>query len=183
MPVSPESVVERALFDTICAFSSGSRSKSKKNKKRKQVSKNVYKAQELDDGSITIVVDKQGDTDVDATELLLQMQIPAFLKFCSSKPNSRNTALFTEKIASILNFCRNSMLDLLDQLGESRIEAAKIFSRTVVSTERFDKIKARYVSMYLSMYLSIYLSVYLSIYLSIYLLDLLRRGYLSRSLS
>lgn len=144
MPISSESVVERALFDTICAFSSGTRSKSKKNKKRKQISKNVYKVQELDDGSITIVVDKQGDTDVDATELLLQMQIPAFLKFCSTKPDSRNTVLFTEKIASVLNFCRNSMLDLLEQLGESRIEAAKILSRTVVSTERFDKIKARF---------------------------------------
>lgn len=157
LPTTPSSLIERALFDAVCAFTSGTRALRGKNSfgKKKRPLKNTFKVQIDHDGNYDIVLRKEnGDnetsssssssSDAEALELLNSMQISAFLRFCQTRPDSKLMSLFSEKIASILNYIRHSMADLVDQLGESRIETAKGFSKEAISVERFDKLRARY---------------------------------------
>ena len=90
-----------------------------------------------------IIEEQQGSSYADAGELLTGFQIPAFLKFCRSKPEAKMATFFTEKIASILNFYRVSMQDILDQLGESRMDAAKAISKASVATNRLGLVRSR----------------------------------------
>jgi chromosome segregation ATPase len=103
LPDSVEANVERALFDTICAFSAGLRgedsqqlSKTNSRSKRKVVrSKGSYKLFTAADGRVDIVVE---GADVDAGELLMNLQLPSFLKFIQSRPSDKIPKMFTEKV-------------------------------------------------------------------------------------
>lgn len=152
IPNSPESAIERALFDITCAFSSGVRSKPKgpKGSRRKKGSvKSVYRVQQDEhEGTCDIVVatdENPANYDADAAEMLNGLQIPAFLKFAVSRPTSKLFVIFAEKIASMLNFFRASIVDLLEDISDSRMEVAKSMSKTAVSNSRFDQIRDRFV--------------------------------------
>ncbi len=152
IPHSPESAIERALFDITCAFSSGVRSKSKgvKGSRRKKGSlKSVYRVQQDEhEGTCDIVVTPDESTnnyDADAAEMLNGLQIPAFLKFAVSRPTSKLFIIFSEKIASMLNFFRATIVDLLEDISDSRMEIARSISKTTVSSNRFDQIRDRFV--------------------------------------
>lgn len=106
VPSSAEAMVERKLFDAVCAFSLGTRveydgegpngSPMKTKPKRRPIKlKGVYKISQTPDNRVDIYVE---DGDVDAAELLASLQIPAFLKFVQSRPADKIPKLFTEKV-------------------------------------------------------------------------------------
>lgn len=147
-PMTTEALVERSIFDTVCAFSSGARSHvpkgTSKTKKKTTPKKNAFKTILGEDGFAEIIIDeKEGASHADANELLTGFQIPAFLRFCRSKPEAKMATYFTEKIASILNFYRMSMQDILDQLGESRMDSAKAISKASVAINRVGQVRSK----------------------------------------
>ena len=148
VPNTAEALVERRLFDAICAFSLGSRvdeqgdiSPGKRGTKRNPIKlKGIFKVADLKSGMVDIYVD---DGDIDAGELLASLQIPAFLKFAQSRPAEKLPKLFTEKMVNILNFSRRTVHDFLEQLGDARIQLGKLQSKVSVSWERVARIRER----------------------------------------
>lgn len=78
------------------------------------------------------------DDTVDASDMLIGLQIPAFLKFCHKKPAGKMYQLFVEKLVSILNHYRSNSAYLMEELSVSRIKAANLVSRADVALARHD---------------------------------------------
>lgn len=91
-----------------------------------------FKAVLGDDGSMEIRVDgpamappsgpnkaapAKGEEEVEAEEILTALQMASFLKFSQGRPEERLPLLFTEKLASVLNFHRLHHRDCIEQLG------------------------------------------------------------------
>ena len=146
LPTSVESYVERALFDTICAFSSGNKSAMYRQKKKGETGlTNLFKVKLADDGVLLIEANSTDvDIEVEARELLTGMQINPFLRFCQTRPPSKSSALFTEKIASVLNLSRNRIQEVVEQLGDTRMEVARAAARSTVSMERVQRLRERF---------------------------------------
>lgn len=146
LPTSVESYVERALFDTICAFSSGSKTAIYKAKKRGQTGPmGMFKVRQSEDGVLVIEANADDpDLEVEAKELLTGLQINAFLRFCQTRPASKVSALFVDKIANILNQSRNRVIEVVEQLGDTRMEVARATARAAVSSERVQRLRERF---------------------------------------
>ena len=105
MPNSTESTVERAIFDAVCAFTSGVRvadgAEAMKRKGRKSVGGIKGKFKVMKDpfnGSMDIVFDDDSElAQADSAELMNAMQIPIFLKFVQSRQEEKTLPLFTER--------------------------------------------------------------------------------------
>jgi hypothetical protein len=119
LPFSVEGIVERTLFDTLCAFTSGTRSSSASSgtaSESKQGNQQVMKPKVQKsyvtsvgtDGLYSILLESgqyahissQADMAIraEAEELLTGLQIPAFLKFVQTRPTEKFVPLFTEKV-------------------------------------------------------------------------------------
>lgn len=146
LPTSIESHVERALFDTICAFSSGTRSSMYKQKKKGESGPtNLFKVKLSEEGVLLIEANNADpDVEIEARELLTGMQVNPFLRFCQTRPPAKSAALFTEKIASVLNLSRNRLQEVVEQLGDSRMEVARATARSTVSLERVQRLRERF---------------------------------------
>jgi len=146
MPTSVESYVERTLFDTICAFSSGTKTIMFKAKKKGQSGpSNMFKVKLTDEGLLAIDASTDDpDLEVEARELLTGMQINPFLRFCQTRPAGKAGALYTEKIASILNQSRNRVVEVVEQLGDTRMEVARATARSAVSIQRMQRLRERF---------------------------------------
>ena len=139
--------MERSLFDAICAFSSGTREKKSskrptsttgfKKSKAKMTQKPIFKVQPVKDvpGKWEIVSIGSNDADIDmaANELLVGTHINSFLNFCQSRPSEKGAALYSEKIAHLLNFIHHSEQDMVEQLADSRLELAQLTSHVAVA--------------------------------------------------
>lgn len=84
-----------------------------------------------------------GEGDVEASELLNSLQINSFLLFCQGRSVAKMPALFTEKIASLLNFHRTVRSDVVEQLAEVRLEQARSMSRLAVGVDLLQRLKKR----------------------------------------
>jgi predicted nucleic acid-binding Zn-ribbon protein len=158
MPLNATALVERAVFDQVCAYETGERSSGKgggKSASAKKSNKNntsLLKAFIADDGLLAIGLESGTNTRkldsevVEAEELLNGLQIHAFLKFSQSRPDGKVSALFTEKLASVLNFIRKLTNETSSQLGESRVKLADATSRLAVTTQRSNRMKDRVVN-------------------------------------
>ena len=158
MPLNATALVERAVFDQVCAYETGERSVGKGGKKpasAKKANKNntsMLKAYIADDGLLAIGLESGTNTRkldsevVEAEELLNGLQIHAFLKFSQSRPDGKVSALFTEKLASVLNFIRKLTNETSSQLGETRVKLADATSRLAVTTQRSNRMKDRVVN-------------------------------------
>ena len=146
LPNTVESYIERTLFDTILAFSSGTKVTMSKPKKKGQTGpSNLFKVKLADEGILLIEASADDpDIEVEARELLTGLQINPFLKFCQSRPPAKANALFTEKIATILNQSRNRVTEVIEQLGDSRMEIARATARSAVSVERIQRLRDRF---------------------------------------
>lgn len=157
---SVEAVVERALFDAVCAFSSGTREQKVTNRegshsgfkksKGKMTQKPIFKVQPVKDqpGKFEVVSLGSNDDVVDtsANELLVSTHINSFLNFCQSRPVDRSASLYSEKIAHLLNFIHHTEQDMVDQLATSRMEQAQLASRVEVNDNRVNRLRLRYSS-------------------------------------
>ncbi len=162
-PHSVESFIERSLFDTICAFSSGTRQQPTTNRKSEshlgfKVKKNALvaakqkfkvKTTDKDENKVEIVIGRpaaKGNEaeDASAAELLVGMQINPFLNFCQSRPAERVAGLYAEKICALLNFTYNHVQDMIDQLGAARLELAKVTSKMSSFDQRMQGLRLRY---------------------------------------
>lgn len=146
MPSSVESHVERALFDIICAFSSGSKTSMAKAKKKGQSGPmNMFRVKLTDEGILAIEANTEDpDLETEARELLTGLQINPFLRFCQSRPSGKGAALYTEKIANILNQSRNRVVEVVEQLGDTRMEVARATARSAVSMQRVQRLRERF---------------------------------------
>jgi len=149
VPTSAEATVERALFDTLCAFTSGLRAPEGKAKRGgKPTLRGKFKAQTAADGLVEIVFE-DGDAlsglHADSAELLTTLQIPIFMKFVQSRGDEKATALFSDKLASVMNYIRRTMNDMAEQVAEARMQLAKQHSRVGNSDGRVEKMKARLI--------------------------------------
>jgi hypothetical protein len=147
VPHTAEAMVERRLFDSICAFSSGRRDEAPpesqgggKAKRRLGKAHGSFKVSQTADERVDIFVE---DGDMDGLELLASLQIPAFLKFVQTRPADKLPRLFTEKMANVLNFSRRSVSDFLEQLGDARMQLGKLQAKVSVSWERVGRIRER----------------------------------------
>jgi hypothetical protein len=155
LPNGLSAVIERAVFDSVCAFSStmprGDRKKLEKTGRKLRGNLVTYIG---DDGLLAIRLDGahaiNGDEgspeEIDAEELMNGLQVHAFLKFVQHKTGGKLCALYTEKIASILNFLRKSTGEMATRLGLSRSENAKLQSKIVVTGQRVLRMKNRLVN-------------------------------------
>ncbi len=157
---SIESFVERSLFDAICAFSSGTREKKTskrandttgfKKTKAKMKQKPIFKVQPVKDmpgkWEIASLGSNEADIDMAANELLVGTHINSFLNFCQSRPSEKGAALYTEKIAHLLNFLHHSEQDMVEQLADSRLKLTQLSSHVAVAESRVDKLRVRYSS-------------------------------------
>ena len=165
-PVTLESYVERALFDTICAFSSGTR--TMKNTTRKSDTSGKFKfpkasasgtrpkfkvvpvEKDAHKGRVEIVMAYGGaknsnkEDDANAQEILVGTQINSFLNFCQSRPPEKAGTLYAEKICHLLNFIFSYIQDMVDQLSTARLELAQVTSRAVVTEQRCDQLRLQY---------------------------------------
>lgn len=157
IPTSTEAVVERALFDTICALTSGVRipmgaqaaavpqSKIKKDKKL-IASAGKYSVTTTSDGVLDIVFEggpgNQIGQNVDGDELLTSLQIPVFLRFVNDR-SDKAISLFTSKISSILNYIRSTTTDMAEQIAEARMKVAKQQSKMLNALSRVERMKNR----------------------------------------
>ena len=158
MPLNATALVERAIFDNVCAYQTGEREdkpgkQGRTTKKHKKtIDSAMLKAYITDDGTLAIGLQSGNNTSaldsevVEAEELLNGLAIDAFLKFAQSRPDGKVSALFTEKLASILNFIRKLTNETSSQLGESRKKLAEATSRLAVSTQRSNRMKDRVVN-------------------------------------
>lgn len=131
-----ERSIEKAMFDIVCAFSSGSSSSRRKKPNSSELGS--YETRQSDNGSCDIIYN---DKNVDGDELLNTLQISQFLKLCHSQiqihsqsySNSRKETsllpIFTEKVALILNFHRHTVQEMHQQLCASRMENTALISR------------------------------------------------------
>ena len=153
LPNSTESVVERALFDAVCAFTSGVRvadgadAMSRKGRKREGGIRGKFKVvKDPFNGSINIVFDDDSElSQAESAELMNAMQIPIFLKFIQSRHEEKILPLFTEKLASILNYMRKVTADMAEQVSEARMQLAKGQSKASNSAARVEKIRHKMV--------------------------------------
>lgn len=160
LPMTPEAIIERNLMDVVCAFESGIRGEdlsklkvsSGKKSKPKHPLKGNLRAYIGDDGMLAIGLEGSKGTTVDiesdvveAEELMNGLQIHAFLRFSQSRHDGKVTALFTEKIASILNFVRKLMAESSLQLGVARKKLAISQSKLTVSSQRSLRMKDRVI--------------------------------------
>jgi hypothetical protein len=155
-----ESFVERALFDTICAFSSGARehkistrkggASGFKKSKGKVNQKPIFKVQPVKDQANKYEVVSLGSNDdsVDtaANELLVATHINSFLNFCQSRSAEKAASLYSEKIAHLLNFMHHSEQDMIEQLANSRMEQAQLSSKVATNDNRVNRLRVRYSS-------------------------------------
>ncbi len=152
MPNSTEAVVERALFDAVCAFTSGIRiadgaeSAGRKGRKREGLKGKFRVTQDSMSGSVDIVFDEDSDVaQADSAELMNAMQIPIFLKFIQTRKEDKILILFTEKVASILNYVRQTNADMAEQVAEARMQSAKGKSNALNITARVEKMRAKLI--------------------------------------
>ncbi len=162
-PVSVESFIERSLFDTICAFSSGARQQPTTNRKSDshtgfkikkggaagQKPKFKVKTTEKDKGHVEIAISRAAvrgkeEEDASANELLVGTQVNAFLNFCQSRPAERVAGLYAEKICALLNFMYSHVQDMLDQLGSARIDLAQVTSKIATYDQRMQMLRLKY---------------------------------------
>ncbi len=162
-PVSIESFVERSLFDTICAFSSGKRSQPatarkgggdgfKMAKVTMIVKKPAFIVQHKgrDDTKVEIGLTSQVTAkgkeveEAAASELLVGTQINAFLNFCQSRPPNRVASLWAEKVCALLNFQYNFIQDMTDQLGSARLDLSQATSRVAVMDQRMQDLRLKF---------------------------------------
>eukprot|EP00602_Paraphysomonas_sp_CaronLab_P012039 CAMPEP_0185038394 /NCGR_PEP_ID=MMETSP1103-20130426/33963_1 /TAXON_ID=36769 /ORGANISM="Paraphysomonas bandaiensis, Strain Caron Lab Isolate" /LENGTH=1393 /DNA_ID=CAMNT_0027576797 /DNA_START=230 /DNA_END=4411 /DNA_ORIENTATION=- len=147
LPNTVEGFVERQLFDVICGFTTGERQLLRKDSDGAKPTKKVklkenYSVRLHTDGLFEIFLDKVGGGSVSASaqaeaeELLVGLQVPAFLKFVQTRHPDKIPAMFTEKLATVLNFFRQTVQDYLCQLGESRMATAKLQSKVSYSENR-----------------------------------------------
>ena len=156
IPTSTEAIVERALFDTLCAFTSGIRNaKSSPNqnsnsisKLKSKSSKGMYKAITTDgrqeivfDNDVSVSSSFQAEPD----ELLSTLQIPIFLKFVQSRSEEKSIYLFCEKLASILNYILRTTNEMAEQVADARMIHAKQQSKSINAVNKCDKMKAKLV--------------------------------------
>jgi len=162
-PISVESFIERSLFDTICAFSSGSRQQPTTNRKSEsnagfkfkkagaagQKPKFKVRPTDKDDSRLEITIGRAAvrgkeEEDASANELLVGTQVNAFLNFCQSRPSERVSGLYAEKICALLNFMHNFVQDMSDQLGSSRIDLAQVTSKIATYDQRMQILRLKY---------------------------------------
>ena len=67
------------------------------------------------------------------------MQVPIFLKFIQSRREEKLLPLFTEKMASMLNYVRKTIADAAEQAAEARMQIAKGQSKALNSVARAEK--------------------------------------------
>ena len=112
--------------------------------------KPIFKVQPVKDvpGKWEIVSLGSNDADVDmaANELLVGTHINSFLNFCQSRPSEKSAALYSEKIAHLLNFIHHCEQDMVEQLADSRLELSQLTSLVAVSESRVNKLRVRYSS-------------------------------------
>jgi hypothetical protein len=165
-PNTVEAFVERALFDSVCAFSSGTRqqpttfrsggtdntgfkmSKPSLNANKKPVFKVTSKGKDTDKIEITLtnVVTAKGkeNEEAAASELLVGTQMNAFLNFCQSRSPERVIPLYAEKVCALLNFVFNYVQDLTDQAGSARLDLSQVSSRVGVMDNRIQNLRLKY---------------------------------------
>ena len=159
LPTTVEGFVERRMFDVLCAFMTGDRSalqldasqdgsasarsgKSKSNKLKENFTVRLHT-----DGLFEIVLDRGTGPQIsqqvraEAEELLVGLQIPAFLRFVQTRHPDKIPAMFTEKMATVLNFLRQTVQDYLTQLGESRMINAKLQSKISLGQQRVENMQ------------------------------------------
>lgn len=161
MPSTTEGMMERLLFDTTCAFLTGTRTPAEQsahgNKKKKKVGQSVkpFKTRMSDDGLVEIYLHDSVDTnsglnptvpddELEAIEMLSSLQINSFLKFVQGRPDAKVPILCSEKMASLLNHMRIVVADAVDHCSEARVAQSKLTSRALVTKQRNDRIRIRY---------------------------------------
>jgi hypothetical protein len=154
IPTSTEAIVERALFDTLCAFTSGIRmAKSSSNvnsisKLKNKSSKGMYKSI-TNEGRLEIVFDNDvsvsSSFQAEPDELLSTLQIPIFLKFVQSRSEEKSIYLFCEKLSSILNYILKTTNEMAEQVADARMLHAKQQSKSINAVNKCDKMKAKLV--------------------------------------
>ena len=153
MPSTTESVVERAILDAVCAFTSGVRVAdgvevtNRKGRKREGGVKGKFKVmKDPFNGSMDIIFDDDSEvSQADSAELMNAMQVPIFLKFIQSRREEKLLPLFTEKMASMLNYVRKTIADAAEQAAEARMQIAKGQSKALNSVARAEKIRHKLV--------------------------------------
>ena len=147
IPSGSIAAVERAIFDTICGFTSGLREGDDKGRPRGRPKSlgGRFKLGTSKDGLMDIIFEEEfpNSPHADALELLSTLQIPVFLKFVQHKNEERSSHLFCEKIVSLLNYIRNITTEMSEQVAEVRIEIAKRLSQDYNATGRLDRLKNR----------------------------------------
>lgn len=148
-----ERSIEKAMFDIVCAFSSGSSSSTSRRKKPTNAEIGAYEVRQSDNGLCDIVYN---DKNIDGDELLNTLQISQFLKLChnqmqiqsQSYSNSRKDTsllpIFAEKIALILSFHRHTVQEMHQQLSAARMENTALVSRTSNFKSRVHTAKVMY---------------------------------------
>ena len=136
-----ERTIEKAMFDIVCAFSSGSSSSTSRRKKTQNAELGAYEVRQSDSGVCDVIFNEKS---VDGDELLNTLQISQFLKLCHSQIQSQSQSqsyshsrketsilpIFAEKLALILNFHRHSAQEMHHQLCASRMENTALISRS-----------------------------------------------------
>ena len=151
LPNSTEAIVERALFDAVCAFTSGIRvadgqAASERKGRKTQGLKGKFCVNSLNDGTIDIYFDDNSSVaQAETAELMNQMQIPIFLRFVQSRHEDRMPKLFGEKIASMLNHIRKMSADMAEQVAEARMQSAKEATRSENAITRSEKMRKKLI--------------------------------------
>ena len=165
-----ERAIERAMFDTVCAFTSGAAGATHVGAAAaNKTDAFTFRAAQGDDGTWELYYSDRdrdrarregewgglgGPAGKDARdrlaqktigdELLAALLLPAFLQFCQHQSADRVAALLVSKLALVLNFHVHAVSEAHALLREARMETAALLARVGYAGDRVRAAKQAY---------------------------------------
>ena len=138
-----ESLIEKAMFDTICAFSSASVASTAR-RKRGLKPVGVYEIRQNESNLYELVYTDSKGNNVEGDELLNALQMPMFFKLFQSRKDGKTVPFLADKLAQVLNFHRATTHEMYQQLCSGRMELAMLLSRIQNFKEQLSTAKMMY---------------------------------------